>query len=248
MLLIRSVIFQFCFFASSLVAAAIVILNAPFGYERRFAVCRGWGRFMLWAGRFFCDIDYVFEGRENIPPEASVVLIKHSSVFETYAQLVVFPPQTWVLKRELHWIPLFGWGLALMKPIAINRKAGHRAVNQVIEQGKQRLAEGIWVSVFPEGTRMPPGETRKYGISGAALAVATGCKVVPVAHNAGDLWPRRGLNKRPGTVRFCVGPPIDTVGREPKDVNLEAQSWIEGKMPEISRAYQERGKTSHVEV
>ncbi|MBT8084581.1 MAG: 1-acyl-sn-glycerol-3-phosphate acyltransferase [Woeseia sp.] len=211
-------------------------------------MCRGWGHFMLWAGKFFCGIDYVIEGTEHIPDEASVVMIKHSSVFETYAQLVTFPPQTWVLKRELHWIPLFGWGLALMKPIAINRKAGRRAVTQVIEQGKQRLAEGIWLSVFPEGTRMPPGETKKYGISGAALAVATGCPIVPVAHNAGDLWPRHSFWKRPGLVRFCIGPPIGPAGRPPKEVNLEVQAWIEAKMLEISSVYQERAARSDVEV
>jgi 1-acyl-sn-glycerol-3-phosphate acyltransferase len=248
LLLIRSLIFQVCFFGSAVIAGLLVLLCAPFGYPTRFGVARGWGRFMLWAGKFFCDINYVFEGTEHIPDEASVVLIKHSSVFETYAQLVIFPPQTWVLKRELHWIPLFGWGLALMKPIAINRKAGHRAVTQVIQQGEQRLAEGIWVSVFPEGTRMPPGETRKYGVSGAALAVAAGCRIVPVAHNAGDLWPRHGFLKRPGLVRFCIGPPIDPAGRQPKDVNLEVQAWIENKMLEISSVYQQRAERSDVEV
>ncbi|MGB5247036.1 MAG: lysophospholipid acyltransferase family protein [Woeseia sp.] len=248
MLLLRSLIFQFCFFGSAVVAGFLVLLAGPFGYPARFKVCIGWGRFMLWAGKAVCDIEYVFEGTENIPEEASVVLIKHSSVFETYAQLVIFPPQTWVLKRELHWIPLFGWGLALMKPIAINRKAGHRAVTQVIQQGKERLAEGIWISVFPEGTRMPPGETRKYGVSGAALAVAAGCKIVPVAHNAGDFWPRRSFMKRPGLVRFCIGPPIDPAGRPPKDVNLEVQDWIETKMLEISSVYKARAAKSDVEV
>lgn len=248
MRLIRSLIFTFCFFASAIVSGLLVLLVGPFGYQARFKVCRGWGRFMLWSGKVFCGIRYVFEGVENIPDEASVVLIKHSSAFETYAQLVVFPPQTWVLKRELHWIPLFGWGLALMKPIAINRKAGHRAVTQVIQQGKERLAEGIWISVFPEGTRMPPGETRKYGVSGAALAIAAGSKIVPVAHNAGDFWPRRGIIKKPGRVRFCIGPPIDPAGRQPKDVNLEVQAWIEAKMLEISSVYQQRAASSDVEV
>ena len=248
MLLIRSILFQICFFGSAVTAGLIVLFTAPFPHATRFRVAHGWGAFMLWAGKAVCNLDYRIEGTENIPDEASVVLIKHSSVFETYAQLVTFPPQTWVLKRELHWIPLFGWGLALMKPIAINREAGRKAVTQVIEQGKERLAEGIWVSVFPEGTRMPPGETRTYGVSGAALAIEAGCKIVPVAHNAGDFWPRRGFWKRPGLIRFCIGPPIDPTGKRPKDVNLEAQAWIEGKMLEISEVYQQRAAKSDVEV
>lgn len=233
--MIRSIIFTVFFFASAIFFAALVVICGLFSYRVRFSIARGWGHTMLWAGRFFCGLDYTFEGLENIPAEPSVVLIKHSTVFETYAQLVVFPPATWVLKRELQWIPVFGWGLALMKPIAINRSAGRRAVTQVIAQGKERLADGIWVSVFPEGTRMPAGQTRKYGVSGAALAAEAGCMIVPVAHNAGDFWPRRGIRKKPGLIKFCIGPAIDPAGRNPKDVNLEVQAWIENKMSEISR-------------
>ena len=195
---------------------------------------------MLWAGRFFCGLDYVIEGEENIPDTPSVIMIKHSTVFETYAQLAIFPPQTWVLKRELQWIPIFGWGLAAMKPIAINRKAGHTAVTQVIEQGKSRLAEGIWVTIFPEGTRVSAGTTKKYGVSGAALAQEAGVPIVPVAHNAGDFWPRRGLRKRPGLIRVCIGPPIDAAGRKPRDTNLIVQDWVESKMAEISTGYRDK--------
>jgi 1-acyl-sn-glycerol-3-phosphate acyltransferase len=161
------------------------------------------------------------------------VLSKHSTVFETYAQLVFLPRQTWVLKRELTWIPIFGWGLAALKPIAIDRGAGGSAVAQVIRQGKARLGEGIWISVYPEGTRMPPGETRRYGISGAALAHDAGCPIVPVAHNAGEFWPRRSFIKRPGLIRMVVGPPIDPEDRTPKQTNLVVQEWIESKMAEI---------------
>ena len=128
MQLLRSFLFQIWFFVSAVFFAALVVLCAPFRYTTRFAIARGWGHTMLWGGRFFCGLDYVIEGKENIPEDASVIMIKHSTVFETYAQLVTFPPQTWVLKRELQWIPIFGWGLALMKPIAINRSAGRRAV------------------------------------------------------------------------------------------------------------------------
>jgi len=193
---------------------------------------------MLWVGRIVCGLDYVIEGRENIPAEPSVIMIKHTTVFETYTQLAVFPPQTWVVKRELRWIPLFGWGLAAMRPIAIDRSAGHTAVTQVIEQGRKLLADGIWITVFPEGTRVPTGQTKKYGVSGAALARDVQCPILPVAHNAGDLWPRRGLKKKPGLIRFCIGPPIEPSDRRPKETNLIVQDWIETKMREISTGYQ----------
>ncbi len=132
---------------------------------------------------------------------------------------------------------MFGWGLTAMRPIAINRSAGHTAVTQVIEQGRDRLGKGIWITIFPEGTRMPAGQTRKFGVSGAALAKDVRCPIVPVAHNAGDLWPRRGLKKKPGMIRFCIGPPIDPGERTPKEINLIVQDWIETKMKEISVFY-----------
>jgi 1-acyl-sn-glycerol-3-phosphate acyltransferase len=234
MVYLRSIIFQVYFFASVCFFALLIAIFAWLPYTFRFFFARTWGRSMLWVGRWLCGLRYRFEGLENIPDDASVVLIKHSTVFETYAQLVVFAPHAWVLKRELKWIPMFGWGLAAMRPIAIDRKAGHSAVNQVIEQGKNRLADGIWVNIFPEGTRVGSGETQKYGVSGAALAKAAGVKIVPVAHNAGDLWARRGIKKHPGLIRFVVGPPIDPSGQSARATNDLAQDWIESKMAEIS--------------
>lgn len=234
MLLLRSLVFQFYFFASVAVASFTIFLLWLFPFKARFAIARNWGKSMLWAGRFICGLDYVIEGKEHVPPEPAVIMIKHTTVFETYAQLAIFPPQTWVVKRELQWIPIFGWGLAAMQPIAINRGAGRRAIDHVIEQGRKLLADGIWITIFPEGTRMPTGQTRKYGISGAALAKDVQCPIVPVAHNAGDLWPRRGLKKKPGLIRFCIGPPIDPADRPPRETNLIVQDWIETKMREIS--------------
>jgi 1-acyl-sn-glycerol-3-phosphate acyltransferase len=237
MLLLRSLLFQFYFFSSVAVASTAIVLSWPFGHAVRFAIARAWSTSMLVAGRWICGLRYVVEGRENSPRTPCVIMIKHSTVFETYAQLVFFPIQTWVLKRELKWIPIFGWGLALMKPIAINRGAGHTAVSQVMEQGKLRLAEGIWVTIFPEGTRVAPGKTKKFGISGAALAREAGVKILPVAHNAGDFWPRRGIVKRPGLIRFVIGPPIDATNQSPKETNAIVQDWIEAKMREISIGY-----------
>lgn len=236
MLLLRSLVFQAYFFVSVLLFAVIVILCGVFPYRVRFAAARTWSRSMLRVGKTVCGLDYRVEGREHIPDEPSVILIKHSTVFEAYAQIVFLPRQTWVVKRELMWIPIFGWGLALLKPIAINRSAGRTAVSQVIEKGKKRLAAGIWVTIFPEGTRVPPGQTRKYGISGAALAKEAGCVIVPIAHNAGDFWPRRSVLKRPGLIRFCIGPPIVPGDRSAKETNLVVQDWIESKMREIEAA------------
>lgn len=237
MIWIRSVIFQVYFFASVCISALAVFVCWPLPYSVRFGIARAWGKSMLVAGRVLCGLDYVIEGVENIPDRPSLIMIKHTTVFETYAQLAIFPPQTWVLKHELLWIPIFGWGLAAMKPIAIDRGAGHHAVRQVIERGKVRLREGIWVTIFPEGTRVPPGETKRYGISGAALACEARVPVVPVAHNAGDLWPRRGLKKKPGLIRFCIGPAIEPGETPPKELNLQVQDWVESKMREISAGY-----------
>jgi len=237
MLLLRSLVFQIYFFASVTIASMSIFFMWPLPFAVRSAIARNWDKSMLWVGRIVCGLDYVIEGRDNIPAMPSVIMIKHTTVFETYAQLAVFPPQTWVVKRELQWIPLFGWGLAAMRPIAINRSAGHTAVTQVIAQGRERLAKGIWITVFPEGTRMPTGQTRKYGVSGAALARDAQCPILPVAHNAGDFWPRRGLRKNPGLIRFCIGPPIEPGDRSPKETNLIVQDWIETKMKEISVFY-----------
>lgn len=197
---------------------------------------------ILWAGGFFCGMKVVVEGGENIPDEPSVLMIKHTSTLETYGHVTMFPRTAWVVKQELVRAPFFGWAMGLVyQPIAINRKAGTSSVKQVIAQGQDRLRDGVWVSVFPEGTRVPPGETRKYGISGAALAKEADVLIVPVAHNAGDFWRRQEFVKRAGTVRFCIGPPISAQGRPPKETNLIVQDWIETKMHEISSEYQKKG-------
>lgn len=243
MLLVRSILFTSYLFVSAFVGAAIELLVFWAPFPAKWAVARGWARGCLRVGRAVCGLRVVTEGRENLPDTPAVVMIKHTTALETYWQIDALPPQAWVLKRELLWIPLFGWGLGLvMRPIAVNRGGGGPAVRQVIRQGRERLAAGLWVNIFPEGTRVPPGETRRYGISGAALAVEAGCPVVPVAHNAGDFWPRRGWIKRPGTVRFCIGPAIDPAGREPAEINAEVQAWIEGRMAEISTLYRQPGR------
>ena len=234
MWLIRSFLFQVWFYVSACIFSFLMLVLIWLPFRFRFVSAKIWSHIMLFGGRWLVGLRYEFDGLENIPGEACVVLCNHSTVFEAYALINLFPPQTWVLKRELMWIPFFGWGLVAAKPIAINRKSGRTAVTQVISQGKQRLADGICVVVFPEGTRVPPGESRKYGISGAALAKEAGAKIVPVAHNAGDLWPRRGIRKKPGLITLVVGPPIDATAQSPKETNAIAKAWIESKKSELS--------------
>jgi 1-acyl-sn-glycerol-3-phosphate acyltransferase len=179
--------------------------------------------------KWLCGLTYVVEGRENLPAAGNhVIFMKHSSTWETYAIMILFPPLVWVMKREIYWIPFVGWGCMLARCIAIDRKAGHSAVNQVLLQGKDRMERfGAWVLVFPEGTRMAAGETRKYGSSGTLLAAQQGCRIVPVAHNAGFFWPRRGLLKKRGVIRVIIGPPVEAAGRDTREVNEEVQAWIE---------------------
>jgi 1-acyl-sn-glycerol-3-phosphate acyltransferase len=201
-------------------------------------VIRFWVDSCFWMLRVLCGITYEIEGRENVPEGNHVLYIKHTSTWETMTQMKLFYEQSWVMKRELTWIPFFGWALIAMNPIGIDRNAHRRAVQQVLEQGAKRLADGMWVHIFPEGTRMPPGETRRYGMSGAILAKENGRYIVPIAHNAGDLWPKHSLLKKPGHIRMVIGPPISTDDKTPAEINAAAQAWIEGKMLEISAVYQ----------
>ncbi len=230
---VGSILFTLYLFSSVPVYGAVALLTAPLPRRYTYGVAIAWVDSVLWLLRVLCRLDYRVEGRERLPARNGIVLLKHSSAWETIAQLRVFPPQTWVLKRELMWVPILGWVLWLMKPIAIDRRGGGVAVQQVLEQGHARLAEGLWVMIFPEGTRMRVGETRRYGMSGALLAAAEGLPVVPVTHNAGYFWPRRGWLKKPGTIRVVIGPPIETKGLEPRAVNERAQEWIEGTLAQL---------------
>jgi len=216
----------FLFAWTFLYAIPFVIACALLPFRRRFPLARLWARSLLWVLRWSCGLDYQVEGAQ-LPSGCHIAFWKHSSSWETIAMMVLFPRQVWVLKRELLWIPVVGVGVSQMHAIAIDRKAGHSAVSQVIEQGKERLAEGDWVMIFPEGTRMPAGETRRYGVSGTLLAAAAGALIVPVAHNAGYYWPRRGWRKKPGTVRVVIGPPFAAAGRDARALNEEIQAWVE---------------------
>jgi 1-acyl-sn-glycerol-3-phosphate acyltransferase len=238
MQLLRSLLFNTYLFVASPITGLLIVLAAPLPYRVRFGLAFAWANSILWMLGKLCRLHYVVEGKENIPVDNHISMWKHSSSFETIAQMTVFPPQSWVFKRELLWVPFVGWALNFMKPIAIDRAAGHTAVNQVLEQGKRLLAEGQWIVIFPEGTRMPAGQTRKYGISGALLATETGRKIVPVAHDAGYYWPRRGVVKKPGMIRVVIGPPIDSAGVDPRQLNERVQAWIEGTVASLTAQHQ----------
>lgn len=231
---LRSLVFTTFLFLWTLAYAVFFVLAAPWvGHVQRFRLVEWYAQRIFDVLRVTCRLEHRVEGLENIPPEAHVAYWKHASAWETFAQFLVGPPKVIVLKRELMFIPFFGWGLKLLHSIAVDRGAGASAVNQVVHQGRDRLAEGLSILIFPEGTRVAAGETRRYGVSGALLASRVGCKVVPIAHDAGYYWPRRGLLKKPGTIRVIVGPPIDASGRDPREINELAQAWIESTIRQI---------------
>ena len=234
MQLLRSLLFNTYMILSACVVGAFMSLCfwSPHGFQ--FAIARCWARCLLWVLARLCGLKFTVEGRERIPEGAHIVMSNHTSAWETIAQFVIFPPHVWVLKRELLWIPFVGWGLKLLRPIAINRGQGHRAVNQVVEQGKARLRDGLWVIVFPEGTRVVAGETKKFGFSGALLATATGKLLVPLSHNAGRFWPRRGIVKKPGTVQVVIGEPITPVGKNPRQLTDEVRRAVDAGLAKIA--------------
>ena len=229
-----SLTFTCTLFVSVLLYGLLLLFLFPLGHARIYRMVRWWADWMLALLELLCGLDFTVEGLERLPHGNTVVLMKHSSTWETLAQIHIFPPQTWVIKRELLWAPILGWALLLLKPIAINRSGGRSAVQHVIAEGRRRLEEGLWVIIFPEGTRVPAGQTRRYGLSGVLLASAAGRPVVPVAHNAGEFWPRRGLLKKRGTIRVVIGTPIATAGRDPREINAEVQRFIESTLAEIA--------------
>lgn len=235
---IRSLLFNIFYIVSATVLCIPVALSAPFGPRLGYRIAVFWVHANFWLLKHLVRLDYHVEGSENIPQQCAIGYWKHQSAWETLAMLVTFPTQAWVLKRELMWVPLLGQALMAFEPIAINRKSGHSAVNQVLKVGSRRLLEeNLWVMIFPEGTRMPPGTTRRYGLSGALLSDSTGKPIIPVAHNAGDFWRRNAFLKYPGIIQMRIGTPVYSNGRKPDEVNAELQNWIESRMKEISPGY-----------
>jgi 1-acyl-sn-glycerol-3-phosphate acyltransferase len=234
-LLARSALFTL-FMGLSITLFAIpmaLTLGLPPLERFRFAVGRACASVELKALSWFCGLNYQVTGLSHLPKIGGILFWRHESTWETFLSFLLPEKPTWVLKRELLWIPIVGWAIAALKPIAINRSAGRRAVNQVLRRGRDQLEQGRTLNFFPEGTRLSPGERRRYGVSGALLANESGQPVIPIAHNAGDFWPRRSLLKHPGTIQVHIGPAIDGRGLTPEELNRQVSEWIEGELARI---------------
>lgn len=210
---------------------AILLIPLPAVVRSRWV--SGWAHAVLWWLKVTCNLRYEVTGREHIPATPSIILAKHQSAWETIALQSIFPPQVWVLKRELLMIPFFGWGLWAVGSIPIDRSSGREALKKLVNHGKDRLKRGLWVVIFPEGTRTAPGARGKYHIGGAWLASHTETTVVPVAHNAGRFWRKNSILKYPGVIKVVIGQSIDTTGLKPDAVNKQVEEWIEAEMLQL---------------
>ncbi len=229
MLAVRSLLLFIGQALSAILISLIGFLLFPFPYRVRYHFITQWSHFTIWWAKTICGIHYHVEGLENLPKQNAIILCKHQSAWETLFLQTLLPPQTWVLKKQLLQIPFFGWGLSMLEPIAIDRNKSS-SVKQLLEQGKQRLQQGRWVIIFPEGSRIAVGHRGKYSRSGAVLAKETGYKVVPIAHNAGVFWPKNAFVKRPGTIRLIIGPTIDPTLFTAEEIQHKTQEWIEKTM------------------
>jgi 1-acyl-sn-glycerol-3-phosphate acyltransferase len=234
MILLRSLIFQIGVWAFTIPFTILSILTFPLSAIARYKFISLWAKTILLWLKISCNINFKVNGLENIPKKPFMVLSKHQSAWETLAFQKIFPPQVWVLKRELLWIPFFGWGLAMTSPIAINRKAGKKALGQMLKQGVDRISKGFCIIIFPEGTRIKPKEIGKYHIGGAWLAKKAKINIIPVAHNAGSFWPKNSLIKYPGEITVSIGLAIDTSNISSGEANKIAKDWIESEMVKIN--------------
>jgi len=236
MIVLRSLLFALALVVITVVFSCIALCTFLFNPFTRYRIVSYWSRLVLASTSAICGITYRIKGIENIPNKPCIVMSKHQSAWETIAFQVIFPPQVQVIKKELLRIPLFGWGLAMLSPIAIDRGAGARALRQIEEQGIERLKQGFWIIVFPEGTRIEPGRKGTYHAGGAWLATRSGTAVVPVALNSGEFWGRNAFIKRPGTITVSIGKPIKPAGMKAEEINARVESWIEQEMERISNS------------
>lgn len=235
LLFIRSLLFALIMLIVTPIWALVCFVFAPFPYRTRYFVTSRWNVFIIWLAKVLCGIRYQIKGWENLPDSPAILLSKHQSAWETIFLLWKMPrPLVFVLKRSLIYIPLFGWALALLRMIPIDRKNGKDAFAQVAREGQQRLQDGQWIIMFPEGTRIPVGKQGKYKMGGTRLAVETNTIVVPIALNAGECWPRNAFIKRPGLITVSIGKPISPEGLNPAELMQQVENWIESEMRVIS--------------
>lgn len=233
MIVLRSTLFEMLRAIATVIFSCIALLTFPFAPLTRYRVITQWNRLVIWLARVICGIEYRVLGLEHLPKTPVIVMAKHQSSWETIALPILLPPMAIVIKRELLRVPFFGWGFAMLSPIAIDRSAGKDALRQITERGRSRIAQGFWVLIFPEGTRVAPGTKGRYGVGGAWLATHTNTPVLPIAHNAGEVWPRHAFLKRPGVVTVSIGPVIESAGLKAGELNEKVEAWIEGEMEKI---------------
>lgn len=231
---IRSTLFWIFFLPMMLLLATLASLLFFTPLSVRIGVVRLWIAYSLGCLKIFCGLDYVVEGLENIPESGFIVMSKHSSTWETIAIQSFFRPMIWVVKRELTWIPFFGWALKALDSIALNRGTGRKAINQLVRESKIHMDAGRILMLFPEGTRVPPMQSRPFKIGGAIVSKQTGYAVLPIAHNAGEYWPRHSWIKWPGTIRVVIGKPIEPGDRSPDEIIKEVATWILDECERIS--------------
>lgn len=235
-LFLRSLIFFIYSVSSIALYSLLCALSFPFPLRFRHALIRAYLATFFSVLKIVCRIDYHIEGIHHLAEKKNgIVMSKHQSTWETFFLPLYFHEPAIILKRELLWVPFFGWGLAAADPIAINRKARSSAMQQIITKGKSCLEAGRWILIFPEGTRIPPGKTGHYRLGGARLAASTGYPILPIAHNAGYFWPKRGFIKRPGTVQVVIGPWIESTGRNPEEILDLVKTWIEETVVKIEK-------------
>ncbi len=234
-MLLRSLLFYVGLFSSSILFTPFCLLIYPLSFEKRFYFITRWTIFNLWWLKITCNIKHTVEGLENIPANASIIMSKHQSAWETLAIQLIFPTQVWILKRELLRVPVYGRALASMQPIAIDRGSAIKSSKQIMRQGCERLAQGLWVVIFPEGTRVAPEQRKKYLPGGGMLAEKSGAMVIPVAHNAGFFWPRNTITKKSGTIQMVIGPAIDPNGKSASEITTEVEEWIESTVTSLPK-------------
>lgn len=234
-LFLRSALFMVLMAIATVVWSGVCMLAAPLPYNKRYFVTSRWNVFIVWCAKWICGINYQFKGYENFPDSPAIILSKHQSAWETIFLLANLPrPLVFVFKKEILYIPFFGWGIALLRMIPIDRKQGKNAFKSVVAHGKRRLKDGQWIIMFPEGTRIPVGQQGKYKSGGTRLAIETGAVVVPIAVNSGECWPKNSFIKKPGTITVSVGKPISPEGKTPDELMEQVEQWIESEMRVIS--------------
>jgi 1-acyl-sn-glycerol-3-phosphate acyltransferase len=220
----------------TVIPVALVLLGAAalqFNGQRLYQIAVFWLGLAISGAKYILGIRYVVEGREHLPEagQPAVLLVKHQSTYETFLMPVIMPSDlAYVFKRELLYLPFFGWAIGRLDMIHIDRKLKSQSFNKVVQQGSDLLAKGVWVIMFPEGTRIPRGHSGKYKSGGARLAIETGVPVIPVAVNSAVCWPRKAFIKYPGTVTVSIGPKISSQGRQADELMAEVQQWIENEM------------------